>query len=81
MQNYFSPSLYVGQFPHGLYALPSLIDNSKTATLAAPPKILLIEGPKNITPLLPNEEGDAVEISNEDRTPNTNPFEILLGKK
>ncbi|KAF4532401.1 hypothetical protein B566_EDAN003853 [Ephemera danica] len=42
-----SPTLYIGQHHHGLYALPSLVDNSITATISHPQQPLLIEGPKN----------------------------------
>jgi hypothetical protein len=49
--------------------------------LAAPPKMLLIEGPKNESDYQSQEEdNDFVEVSSEGRTPN-NPFEILLGEK
>jgi hypothetical protein len=48
--------------------------------LAAPPKMLLIEGPKNKSDSQSLKgEDDFVEVSPEGRTPN-NPFEILLGK-
>lgn len=48
--------------------------------LAAPPKMLLIEGPKNKSDYPSHgEEDDFVEVTSEGRTPN-NPFEILLGK-
>ncbi|XP_059472243.1 serine/threonine-protein kinase/endoribonuclease IRE1 [Neocloeon triangulifer] len=76
------PSLYVGQFPYGLYALPSLIDNSRTPTLAAPPKILLIEGPKHNSSYEPDVNdyrSDEGERPPSGKTPNSNPFEILLG--
>ncbi|CAB3368428.1 Hypothetical predicted protein [Cloeon dipterum] len=71
------PALYVGQFPHGLYALPSLIDNTVTRTLTSPPAMLLIEGPKeNKSTEESDEEGAKPSIGS---TSNTNPFENLLG--
>ncbi|XP_065338464.1 serine/threonine-protein kinase/endoribonuclease ire-1 isoform X2 [Cloeon dipterum] len=71
------PALYVGQFPHGLYALPSLIDNTVTRTLTSPPAMLLIEGPKeNKSTEESDEKGAKPSIGS---TSNTNPFENLLG--
>jgi hypothetical protein len=49
--------------------------------LAAPPKMLLLEGPKNKSDSQSQSgDDDFVEVSSEGRTPN-NPFEIFLGKK
>lgn len=49
--------------------------------LAAPPKMLLIEGPKNESEQeAQREEEELVEVTSEGRTPN-NPFEILLGEE
>lgn len=43
---HFSPTLYVGEHVHGIYALPSLI-HSETAMIKKYPKAFLIEGPDN----------------------------------
>ena len=44
---FFSPTLYVGEHDHGLYAMPSLVDEQ---TLTISPNSngpLLLEGPQN----------------------------------
>ena len=42
-----SPTLYIGQYPHGLYALPSLVDELTTTYATAQSGPLLLEGPAN----------------------------------
>lgn len=46
MQNLFnfSPTLFIGEHSHGLYALPSLVDSS-TPTIVSKSGKLLLEGP------------------------------------
>lgn len=41
----FSPTLYVGQYPHGLYAIPSLVDELTTTYASPNTGPLLLEGP------------------------------------
>lgn len=50
---YFSQTLYVGEYSHGLYALPSLVDK-KVATISADPPVKLIDGPNSDGELNPN---------------------------
>lgn len=42
----YSQSLYVGEHPSGLYALPSLVDRN-TKTISADPPVKLIDGPNS----------------------------------
>lgn len=51
-----SPTLYVGEHRHGLYALPSLVD-SISATITAQAGHLLIEGPLMLPIDSDNESG------------------------
>ena len=47
MFSFSSPTLYVGEHEHGLFAMPSLVDRSQTLTIsAATSRLRLIEGPK-----------------------------------
>lgn len=40
-----SPTLYIGEHPHGLYALPSLVDQNLVTINPSLPGLLLLEGP------------------------------------
>lgn len=59
----YSPSLYIGEHSHGLFALPSLVDSS-TPTISNKVGSLLLEGPltsqlqKNDSPPPPFDSDD-----------------------
>ncbi len=44
---YFSPTLYVGEHDHGLYAMPSLVDEQTLTIAPSSTGPLLLEGPQN----------------------------------
>jgi len=44
----FSPTLYVGEHDHGLYAMPSLVDEETLTIAPSSTGPLLLEGPQNI---------------------------------
>lgn len=54
---FHSPTLYIGQHRHGLYALPSLVD-STTATISSNIGQLLLEGPLSVPQLAKNDNGN-----------------------
>lgn len=60
--SFHSPTLYIGQHRHGLYALPSLVD-STTATISSNIGQLLLEGPLSVPQLAKNDNGN-VSLSN-----------------
>ena len=43
----FSPTLYVGEHQHGLYAMPSLVDKQTLTITPRRSGPLLLEGPKD----------------------------------
>lgn len=43
-----SPTLYVGEHLHGLYALPSLVDQNTVTIGPAQTEMLLLEGPSQL---------------------------------
>jgi len=47
MLNDFSPTLYVGEHDHGLYAMPSLVDEETLTIAPTSTGPLLLEGPQN----------------------------------
>lgn len=62
-----SPTLYIGQHRHGLYALPSLVD-STTATISSNIGRLLLEGPLSVPQLGKNNNGNVPLSSYFDNT-------------
>lgn len=57
MFSFYSPTLYIGQHRHGLYALPSLVDLT-TATISNNIGQLLLEGPLSVPQLGKNDNGN-----------------------
>lgn len=57
MFSFHSPTLYIGQHRHGLYALPSLVDLT-TATISNNIGQLLLEGPLSVPQLGKNDNGN-----------------------
>lgn len=62
-----SPTLYIGEHRHGLYALPSLVDSS-TATISSNAGHMMLEGPLTIPDVYKNENtipvpGDHVTVA------------------
>ena len=57
MFSFHSPTLYIGQHSHGLYALPSLVDLT-TATISNNIGQLLLEGPLSVPQLGKNDNGN-----------------------
>ena len=52
------PTLYVGEFAHGLFAVPSLVDEQTLLISPARNTPLLIEGPKAETAAAPAASAD-----------------------
>ncbi len=47
LHNFFSQTLYVGEHEHGLYAMPSLVDEQTLTISPTTNGPLLLEGPQN----------------------------------
>lgn len=42
---FFSPTLYIGQHSHGLFAIPSLVDKNHVSVIGTDTGLLLLDGP------------------------------------
>ena len=82
----FSATLYVGEHEHGLYAMPSLVDQQTLTIAPAANGPLLLEGPQNLSPNSENpSEISLSEIKDSKPLHNnggsSDPYNIPMGNK
>lgn len=85
---YFSATLYVGEHEHGLYAMPSLVDEETLTISPASNGPLLLEGPQNfenseitlsgITDTKPKDDNDPFGIPIDTEVGSSREGSILL---
>ena len=78
--------MYVGEHEHGLYAMPSLVDQQTLTIAPAANGPLLLEGPQNLSPN--SENPSEISLSEiKDSKPlhqsggSSDPYDIPLGNK
>lgn len=88
---FYSPTLYIGEHSHGLYALPSFADSSTAKIISSKGARLLLEGPLVTSHISTNENGiplpgdhvpsTIIETSDNDfQSINSEKSIIMLGK-
>lgn len=73
-----SPTLYIGEHKHGLYALPSLVDSSTVSVITRQSRRPLIEGPRENGDS--GQSGSYFKLHDQSGQPERKPKVMLIGR-